>query len=387
MPQFSYHKVWAEINCDALKYNYKLLCDMIPNAERICVVKADAYGHISSVCVKALLEAGSTFFAVSCIEEALAVRKICESCQNPSRILILGYTDVSQADILAGNDIIQTILSKEYASELNAAAANKNCIVKTHISIDTGMNRVGICAQSSKECASAADDISEIVTYPSLSVEGMFTHFARADEDYETVSADDSHVRKQFSRFNIIRNLLLDKGIKLFCHACNSAAAVRFPEYALDGVRIGILLYGARPSGFVNVQVKPVMSLKTVIVHTHNLNVGETVSYGGHYSSNEERTIATLPIGYADGFLRAYSGHMVTVHTPKGNFKAPVVGNVCMDQCMIDITDIPATAGNTVTLFGNDPEDLSRLAKMAGSIEYEVLCLISARVPRVVKES
>jgi alanine racemase len=178
---------------------------------------------------------------------------------------------------------------------------------------------------------------------------------------------------------------LLDRGLKLFCHACNSAAAVRFPEFALDGVRFGILLYGVCPSEHVEVCTKPVMSLHTVISHLHKLNVGETVSYGGNYSSDEERTIATLPIGYADGFMRAFSGFNVTVQTSLGNFKAPVVGNVCMDQCMIDVTGIPASICDKVTIFGNDRMDLTRLAKLANTIEYEVLCLISARVPRIAR--
>ena len=385
VPDLVRHKVWAEIDTRALQYNYKLLCAMTPGVQHICAVKADCYGHITSLCVGILLDAGCRFFAVSCIEEAISVRKICNERDIDAEILILGYTDCSQAKFLAKNNIIQTIISMEYADALSLAATANKCVVRTHVAVDTGMNRIGLCAQSDEECLRSADDIAELTKRKGLKVEGMFTHFARADEDFEVVAASGSHVRRQASRFDKVRRLLLERGIRLFCHACNSAAATRFPEYAFDGVRFGILLYGVRPSKHVSVCTKPVMSLHTVISHIHKLDVGETVSYGGNYSSDEERLIATIPIGYADGFLRAFSGFNVTVQTSVGNFKAPVVGNVCMDQCMIDVTGLPIGVGDKVTIFGNDHMDLSRLAAMANTIEYEILCLISARVPRLAK--
>ena len=385
IPDLPRHKVWAEIDTHALRYNYKLLCSMTPGVEHICVVKADSYGHISSLCVGILLDSGCRFFAVSCIEEAISVRKICAEREIDAQILILGYTNCAQAQVLAKNNIIQTIISKEYAIALNQAAKLHRCKVRTHVAIDTGMNRIGLCAQTKAECRSVTESIIEITQLENLSLEGMFTHFARADEEYEATVSKNSHVRKQFARFDTVRKMLLEQGLKLFCHACNSAASVRFPEFALDGVRFGILLYGVCPSKHVDVCVKPVMSLYAVISHLHKLNVGEAVSYGGHFSSDEERTLATLPIGYADGFLRAFSGFDVTVRTSSGDFKAPVVGNVCMDQCVIDVTGIPAAAGDKVTIFGNDRMDLSRLAELANTIEYEILCLISARVPRIAK--
>lgn len=387
MPYLPCHKSWAEIDSRALEYNYRLLRAMTPNVKHICTVKADAYGHISALCVGVLLDAGCRFFAVSCIEEAVDVRNACIDKGADADILILGYTDCSQAAELAGNNIIQTVISREYAEKLNRAALAEGCVVRTHVALDTGMNRIGLPAQREEECARAVADITDIMSLEGIVLEGMFTHFARSDEDFDSVNAADSHTRRQFARFQSVRGALLERGIKLFSHVCNSAAAVRFPEFRLDGVRLGILLYGVRPSEHIDVCTRPVMSFHTVISHIHELNEGETVSYGGHYSASEKRKIATIPIGYADGFLRAFSGAVVTVSTAEGNFKAPVVGNICMDQCMIDVTEVPCAVGDIVTVFGNDPEDLSRLARLANTIEYEVLCLISARIPRIVKEN
>jgi alanine racemase len=386
MPKLSEHKVVAQIDTDALVYNYRKLCNMTPDVHHICVVKADAYGHVTDICVPALLEAGCDFFAVSCIEEAISVRKICREYGSDADILILGYTDPSQAGALARNEIIQTLLSVEYACRLNDVALAEGCRVRTHVAVDTGMNRIGIPAMSDVECDKAAEAIKRIISLEHLKTEGMFTHFARSDEEYEkTVLPSSSHTRIQASRFIKVKERLEKDGIKLFCHACNSAAAVRFPEYAFDAVRLGIVLYGIRPSEHVEVELKPVMTLKTLISHIHTLKSGETVSYGGRYCSDDERKIATLPIGYADGFMRAYEGFYMTVRNAQGSFKAQVVGRVCMDQSMIDVTDLPVSVGDEVTVFGEDSASLSELARLADTIEYECICLVSARVPRVKK--
>lgn len=386
MPKLSEHKVVAQIDTDALVHNYRKLCAMTPDARHICVVKADAYGHVTDICVPALLDAGCDFFAVSCIEEAIAVRKICREYGSGADILILGYTDPAQAGALARNGIIQTLLSSEYACQLDASARSEGCHVRTHVALDTGMNRIGICAMSDGECDAAAEQIKQIISLGNLKTEGLFTHFAKSDEEYEkTVLAPDSHTRIQAARFKRVIDTLAKDGIKLFCHACNSAAAVRFPEFAFDAVRLGIVLYGIRPSAHIDVQLKPVMALKTLISHIHILKTGETVSYGGRYSADSERTIATIPIGYADGFMRAYEGFDMTVSNDRGVFKARVVGRVCMDQTMIDVTGLPVSVGDEVTVFGEDAAALSSLARLANTIEYECICLVSARVPRVKK--
>ncbi len=384
VPKVLAPKVVAKIDVDALKSNYRALCAISQGARHIGVVKADAYGHASAICVPALLEEGCDFFAVSCIEEAIAVRMLCLEASKSADILILGYTDCRLADLLAQYDIIQTIVSEEYAKELAAVALEACGKVRVHIALDTGMNRIGLAAQSEKECVEAADAIKKLMSCGGVSVEGLFTHFSRADEDGELFSGTD-FTRQQFERFDFVRNILLRDGVKLFCHASNSAATIRFPEYALDGVRFGIALYGVLPSPIVKAQLAPVMSLCTVISHIHTVTKGASVGYGGAYTADRDIKIATLPIGYADGFIRAFSGFEVTVHTKAGDVKAPVIGRICMDQCMIDVTSLRVSVGDEITIFGERGSDLSRLADMAETIEYEVLCLISGRVPRIEK--
>ncbi len=387
IPALPCNKVWAEIDEKALVNNYKLLCEKTPGVKHVCVVKADAYGHASAICVSALLDAGCDFFAVSCIEEAIEVRRLCSIRNQDAKVLILGYTDPRFVRQLSEHGIIQTVVDYDHAKALEDAAKHEGCKVQVHIALDTGMNRIGLCARNEKECQEAAETVKTLVKSPNLAVKGMFTHFATADEEDSAVFTESSATKAQFERFSAVRNALKDSGIRLFCHVCNSAAAVRFPEFALDGVRLGILLYGVRPSDKMVAETKPVMSLNTVISHIHPLSAGDKVSYGGKYEADSDKMIATLPIGYADGFIRAYSGAKVTVHTEKGDFKAPIIGRICMDQCMIDVTGIPAETGDRVTVFGCSPEELSDLAAIADTIEYEVLCLISGRVPRITKRS
>ena len=382
--ELAHHKIVAQISPDALAHNYNLLCSLTKGCEHIAVVKADAYGHIADICVRELLKLGCTFFAVSCIEEAVAVRKICLDERKDARVLILGYTVPSLASTLSEYDIIQTVLSLENARMLDAEARRAGCRVRAHVAVDTGMNRIGVCACSDAECISAADEIELMTKLDSLHLEGIFTHFARSDEESSVTLAPHSHTAIQGKRFTKVVELLSKKGIRLFTHACNSAASLRFPSLAFDAVRLGIMLYGVYPSRHVErIGLKPVMKLTTVVAHVHTVPEGETVSYGGTYKAQTETSVATLPIGYADGFIRAYSGAAVTVSTKNGDKRAKVVGRVCMDQCMIDVTGLDVEVGDEVVIFGEDDGDLSRLAALAGTIEYECLCLISARVPRI----
>ena len=378
------HKIVAEISTEALAHNYRLLSEKTPGCEHICVVKADAYGHVADICVRELLNLGCSFFAVSCIEEAIAVRNICLNENKNAGILVLGYTDPALASVISQYDITQTVLSRENAMRLALEAQRAGCRVRTHVAIDTGMNRIGVSACSDKECITAADEIEEMLSLSSLSVEGMFTHFARSDEDSSVTVTPYSHTAIQGRRFVKVKDILDSKGIRLFTHACNSAASMRFPGLTFDAVRLGIMLYGVYPSKYVErIGLRPVMKLKTVVAHVHTVPTGETVSYGGAYKAETETAVATLPIGYADGFIRAYSGAAVTVYTGDGSRHANVIGRVCMDQCMIDVTGLNVKAGDEVVLFGEDENDLSRLASLANTIEYECLCLISARVPRI----
>ena len=386
MPKTDTRRNVCVVDTEALKHNYSLLVSMSEKSRPIAVVKADAYGHTAEICVPALLSQGCDFFAVSCTEEATSVRNLCRREGAEADVLILGYTDPKDVPFLSKNNIIQTAVSLAHAEKLSRVAIEKNCVLRVHVAADTGMNRIGVCATEDSLCASAADEIEKITRLKGLSVEGIFTHFSKSDgEAVETLSCD-SFTRAQAARFAKITQMLKDRGIKLFTHACNSAATLRFPEYHLDGVRLGIALYGVYPSEhFEDIGLLPVMSLSSVIAHIHTAPKGSCVGYGGAYTASEDTVIATLPIGYADGFVRRYSGADVTVSSDEGLRRAKIVGRICMDQCMIDVTGINVNVGDRVVLFGDTPDSLRSLAALADTIEYECLCLISARVPRVKK--
>lgn len=385
LPLPSRPRTWAAIDLTALRTNYRLLCGRIWERNRkirpIAVVKADAYGHGAPACVRALLQEGCDCFAVSCVEEAVAVRRACLSVGKSADVLILGYTDPSEAERLAEEGLIQTVLSEEYAARLQAAAARTGVAVRVHLALDTGMNRIGFPARNRGEIGQTVNAIFSMRVYENLHIEGMFTHLSRADEAGEGAAFTEEQTR----RFRAVRNRLRNRGTAVpFCHVCNSAAALTGSgdDRLFDGVRLGIALYGVSPvdSGLPLI---PVMRLCSVVTHIHRVSGGEGVGYGAAWRADGERVIATLPIGYADGFMRAYSGANVTVETSRGPRRVPVAGRVCMDQCMLDVTGTAARVGDVVTLFGNDPRELSELATKAGSIEYETLCSVSARVPRV----
>ena len=394
LPKFEDARTWAEIDLGALKDNYEYLRDRVWNRadgagvkrpEPICVVKADAYGHGARGAVPVFIDGGCRFFAVSAIEEAVEIRNICLNRRCKARILILGITLPALAAKLAEYDIITTLPSLEYAKRLSEAAVEAGVKVRAHVKLDTGMNRLGFAAYRESDIEKTVGEIAECVKLRGISVEGMFTHFADADDDSRDELRGTNLV--QAERFFRVSKRLKNAGVKIpFCHICNSAAALRFPKLGLDGVRLGISLYGSRPSEAFEMPLKPVMALKTKISHIHTLPAGERVSYGGRFSAESDRILATLPIGYADGFLRAYGGARVRVASAQGEFDAPVVGRICMDQCMVDITEgmkFSPQVGDTVTLFGDSPERLYEIAEIADTIPYEVLCAVSSRVIRL----
>ncbi len=377
------NKTFADVDLSALRHNYRLLCEQVkpqnPSARLIAVVKADAYGHGIPACVPSLLEEGCDFFAVSCIDEAVAVEEACLACGKQADVLILGYTDPTLAKHLAEHGFLQSLLSKDYAEQLAREAKKAAVTVRVHIAVDTGMNRIGLCAKTEAQTERTATEIVTLFGCPHLRIEGMFTHFARADEEKE--SEGEARTELQSARYRKLCERLEKLGVRIpFHHTCNSIATVLRPQDHFDGVRVGILLYGAGPLSQARLPLRPVMKLRTVIAHLHTLEENGQVGYGGHFRPDRMRRIATLPIGYADGFIRAYSGCTVTVETDGGAKKATVVGTVCMDQCMIDVTDIDARVGDIVTVFGNDAKELSALAEHAGTIPYECLAMISPRV-------
>lgn len=381
------YKCRALIDADALRGNYARLRRYVSRrtAPRvIAVVKADAYGHGAPACVSALLDEACDFFAVACPEEAIAVRKICRAHGHFADILILGYTDPSLAPMLAQFELIPTLLSYTHACEMQAAAKASGVRIRAHVAVDTGMNRIGFCAHDAEEICRAAEEISTVCSLPNLEIVGMFTHFACADgKDAESFARTDL----QGERYRALKECLETRGVCIpFHHVCNSFGAVTREKDLFDGVRLGILLYGACTERLdVDLGLRPVMRLQANVAHIHTLLPGERVGYGGRFCARETRRIAVLPIGYADGLLRACRGALVTLHTSAGDVRVPIVGNICMDQCMLDVTDTDARVGDAVTVFGDDPHALASLARHANTIEYELLCLVSSRVPRVCR--
>lgn len=376
-----HQRTWAEIDIRALEHNYKLLVEHIrkssPDCKPMCVVKADAYSHSMGACVPALIDSGADFFAVSSLEEALAVKEIASQKGADVRVLILGYTLPSEAELLVEHGITQTVFSLEYAKELDAAISTGKKL-SVHIKLDTGMNRLGFGTWDS-EFDNTVNSITSLVALDHLSPCGIFTHFARADEKSAALT------ELQAQRYISMLDALQKRGITFSeRHLCNSAASIENKEYHFDMVRLGIVLYGISPSDEVKLDgLIPVMRLKTIVSHIHTLSPGETVSYGGHFSSNRPITLATLPIGYADGFPRACTGGFVRVRDKD----AKIVGNICMDQCMIDITDCKdVQVGDTVTVYADTPEYIENFARLASTIPYELVCLVSGRVPRIIIE-
>ena len=366
-------RAWAEIDLDAIAHNVREIRRVTNNhAEIMGVVKADAYGHGVHEVANTLLENGVTRLAVSMVDEAIELRQ--DGIKAP--ILVLGYTDPSRADDIIEYNITQTIFTHDLARALSDAAVAKNTKIKVHVKIDTGMGRVGFLPGYS-----AVKDVTEISKLPGLVIEGLFTHFAVADEDGDS----DAYTKHQFELFNNIVTELSRVGIHIpIKHVANSAAIIRFPEMHLDMVRAGIILYGLHPSDVTDtgvIDLKPAMSLKAKITNVKDVEKGCSVSYGRTYTTDRESKIATLSIGYADGYLRSF-GNRAKVSVGGETF--PVRGRVCMDQCMIDVTDAAASVrvGDEAELFGKNIS-VNELANIADTINYELICLIGKRVPRV----
>lgn len=392
LPVPTHPRVWADINTQNLIHNYAALSACTPSAQPICVVKADAYGHSTALVVPALIRAGCRFFATATLEEALSLRGLLRSLaptETPS-ILVLGYTHPDDATIIAQNNITVACVSLAHAKAMSEKASKAGVTVWCHVAIDTGMNRIGLVAQDDISCRQAVKDVMAIMDLSGLCVAGMFTHFSTADDSFDSVMAEDSYTHTQLNRYTEVYDALCQVGKRpAFCHVCNSVATLRWYTLSkkppFDGVRLGISLYGYGEISPTGICLKPVMRLATKIVHLHTCPANGKVGYGGEYAPDTPRQIATLPVGYADGFERGFQGGMVKVQTKNGVMQAPLVGRICMDQCMIDVTDLPVAIGDEITLFGDDTAELEALCRLAGTIPYEPLCLVSGRVPRVEK--
>lgn len=344
----------------------------------MAIVKADAYGHGVEQTVTELVACGCSWFAVSNLEEALQVKSVAPACS----VLILGYTPPEYSTALAVNGISQAVFNSEYAKALSDDAVGNGVEVRIHIKADTGMSRLGFAYHDSEEDYDTPAQIAAACRLPGLYPEGIFTHFASADEENGEV-----FTRLQYELFLKLIHEVKELGTEFEKrHCCNSAAIVLYPEMHLDLVRLGIILYGLSPSPMVerNISLRPVMEMKTVVSMVKDIPEGTPISYGRTFVSEKPMKIATVPVGYADGLPRTLSGNFsVCVN----GVKAPVVGRICMDQCMIDITDLEDVhEGMTVTVFGGDGASVDEIAAKCSLINYEIICGINKRVPRVYRK-
>lgn len=377
-------RAWAEIHLNRLEDNLNALKGLIneDKTKICCVVKANAYGHDDENTVPFLEKLGIGFFAVSNIKEAEKLRKY----GIKSEILILGYTPPEYAAELAENGIIQAAVSEEYARELSREAAAAGVTVKLHLAIDTGMGRIGECAGDEITCKKAAEAAKSVSELSGVSLDGVFTHYASAD----SLSEDDiSYTNRQTELFFTVCDMIKAYGVPLrHTHCLNSAGGAFHYDSRSTLVRFGIMLYGLMPDRSLAppCALSPVMELKAAVSYVKTLAAGSYVSYGRTYRADREIAAATVPIGYADGYSRSLSGKAYVLINGK---KAPVIGRICMDQLMADVTDIPnVREGTEVTLIGRDGNEsitADELAAMYGTIGYETVCGISKRIPRVIR--
>ncbi|MBI9011112.1 MAG: alanine racemase [Clostridiales bacterium] len=371
--------VWVEINLDNLAHNISEVRRVTNDDAKVtAVIKADGYGHGAVVIAQTLLENGADRLAVATLTEALQLRKTYPETE----ILVLGYTEEPSIHLAIENRLIQTIYTYKQAVEFNEIAKKMNRTLKVHIKIDTGMTRLGMMPE-----VETIEVIKKIMELENVYVEGMYTHFARADEYNKEAT------QKQVTNFEYVKKGLKSEGITLeIYHVSNSASIIDLPEYNYDMVRAGIMLYGLYPSEEVNrddVKLKEVMSLHTKISRVQKVSKAVGISYGHKYVTEEEQTIGTLPIGYADGFSRSLSFKAEAIIKHK-NKKVPVIGRICMDQCMIDVSGVDVEIGDEIILFGEDMDQrisIDDIASHLNTINYEVVCMINKRVPRVYTKS
>lgn len=368
-------RTWAEIDLDALAHNYRTLRSREgPAARFLGVVKADAYGHGAIEVSRTLQELGCEYLAVSNIDEAHELRQAGITLP----ILQLGVTPPECAQAILENRVTQAVWSEEAARMFSSTALRSGKRMKVHIKLDTGMSRLGFSAEEARFEVSL-EAICRVCALPGLDVEGIFTHFAVSDEDDEE-SRD--YTLLQHRRFEAMLRRLEERGVTFpLCHCANSGAAARYPQFAGDMVRPGILLYGAGPLA-ASLGLRPVMSLKTIVGAVQEFSPGTFISYGRTFRTDRPSRVGVLPIGYADGLQRSLSNRW-QVWTPYG--AAPLLGRICMDMCMADLTNLPAVAeGDEVEVYGQH-HSVDRAAALAGTISYELTCAVSRRVPRIYR--
>lgn len=363
-------RTWAEIDLGRLYHNYREVRRVLPEGCRFAgLCKANAYGHGAVTIAKRLEEIGADYIAVSCYEEAAELR----SAGLKMPILLLAPSPAFLAPDIARLDVQQAIGDIDCVRGMSRALAGTGLTLKCHIKLETGMGRTGFAVESEREMAG----VRELLTLPGLEPTGVFTHFAVSDEPEESFTLE------QFARFTkAVDELENETGRSLgIRHCANSGAVVNFRETCLDMVRPGLLLYGLYPGAERGgLDLKPVMRLLTRVAEITEHHAGDTISYGRIFTCERDMRLAVIPVGYADGLHRSLSGKFDVLINGK---RAHQVGRICMDMCMVDVTDMPEVkTGDIVTVFGDEPE-ATELADIAGTISYELLCAISPRVPRV----
>lgn len=371
---------WAEIDLDILASNTREIRRITaPGAEVMAIVKADAYGHGAIQTAKTFLENGATRLGVSMLDEGIELRR--NGIDAP--ILLLGHTDPRRVSEIISYDITQTVYTESLAQALSAQAVLDKKKAAIHIKIDTGMGRIGY--QTGMD---SVEEIIRISELPGIYAEGVFTHMATSDDP------DDSYARLQYARFLSVLSTLEKRGLDVpVRHVCNSGGILQFPEMHMNMVRAGLILYGMWPQGcpgaYTDIELNPAMTLKSNIIHVKSLAEGQSISYGRRFFTGRESVIATIPIGYADGYSRRLSNKAQVLLSGE---RASVVGNVCMDMCMIDVTNFEKQPqiGDEVVLFGTQmvknqkfclPVD--EISDILDTINYEITCLVGKRVPRV----
>lgn len=369
------NRVRADIDLDAVLYNMESMHKKLkPGTKIAAVVKADGYGH-GAVEISRVLENLPYLWGYAVATSNEAMQLVEAGRKKP--IIILGLSFPEQFEEIVENDLRPAVCTYETAQALSDIAAEKNKVCRIHIKVDTGMSRIGF--QVTPE---SADTVARISKLPNIMIDGIFTHFARADESSKAPAYE------QFKQFEKMIAMVEEKGVQIpLKHCSNSAGIVEIPECNMDMVRAGITLYGLWPSEEVDktkISLKPVMSLRSRVAYVKELLPGRQISYGGTFTVKKKMTVATVPVGYGDGYARGLSNKGWVLI--KGQ-KAPICGRVCMDQCMVDVTDIPGVKiGDTVTLLGKDADEeitMEQLGELSGRFNYEFACLITPRVPRI----
>ena len=370
-------RTWADIDLGNIEHNYKMIRSTLPEGCKFLgVVKADAYGHGAVPVSRKLQEIGADYLAVSCLDEAMELRNAGITLP----ILILGHTPAEYVNVLIDENLTQTVTCEAKALEYSQAAKACKGTLKIHIKLDTGMSRLGFLCNG-RHFHQGVDNILRSCSLPGLYPEGIYTHFAVSDEP------DPESIRYTHEQFNLFMGMIdaLEKegGLTfLIRHCANSGAVLNYGETALDMVRPGLLLYGYGDGGRLG--LRPCMRLMTHVSTIKIYDVGTRVSYGGVFTTDRRTRMGVLPIGYADGLMRCLSNNC-SFYSNGG--MAPQRGRICMDMCMVDLTDLPdVNIDSLVEIFGPNA-DLNELSKRADTIPYELLCSVSKRVPRVYLDS